>query len=131
MSLTSEITAAATEASGYLAQLGGMAATAGGNFIGPNGLKYTMVFRAADAFESQAAGLEMQAHGFGGKSLVIATATRAQFSVAPLGWRQRKGTRLVPAPEASVTILSVATDDPNFYVFNCVLQQPATPPGNG
>lgn len=131
MSLASEITSAATEAAGYLAQLGGMSAAAGGNFIGPNGQKYTMVFRAADAFETQAAGLEMQAHGFGGKSLVIATATRDQFPVAPLGWRQRKGTRLIPEPAATVTILSVATDDPTFYVFNCVLQQPATPPANG
>lgn len=133
MALADEIADAATEASGYLAELGGMQSTAAGNFVGPDGQRYTVVFRAADAFETQALGMEMQSHGFGDKSLVIATATRAQFATAPLGWRRMKGTRLVPAPAAEVTILSVATDDPYFYVFPCVVRQlPANPaPTNG
>jgi hypothetical protein len=131
MSLSSIISDAATEAQGYLVQIQGMASTAAGNFVGPDGKTYTMVFRAADAFEQQAAGMEMQSHGFGDKSLVIATATRTQFSVAPLGWRRLSGTRLIPAPACPVTIISVATDDPNHYVFNCVVRQTVTPPSNG
>jgi len=129
MSLSSEITAAATEAQGILAQLGGMAATATGNFTGPDGKPYTLAFRSADAFESQAAGMEMQGHGYADKSVVIATGTRAQFDVAPLGWRRQKGTRLIPAPQTEALILSVATDDPLHYVFTLVIRQPLAPNG--
>lgn len=127
MSYAQEMQDAAAEAQGILAQIQGMAATAAGNFIGPDGRPYTLVFRAADALESHAALSEMSSHGYGDKSLVIATATRDQFTADPLGWRRQKATRLTP--RAEVLILSVATDDPLHYVFNLVVRQEATPNG--
>ena len=123
MSLADELSDAASEAQGYLAELQG-SAPGEDNFVGPDGKLYILVFRAADAFESQAAGMEMQSHGYGNKSLIIATATRSQFTVAPIGWRGLKGTRLTPAPSQEVTILSVATDDPLHYVINLIGRQP-------
>lgn len=124
MSYAAIIRSAAAEVQGILAQIGGTSSATEANFVGPDGNEYIFVFRAADAFEQQAAGMEMQAHGFPDKSLIIATATRAQFSAAPLGWRRMRGTRLVPSPAHEVFIMSVATDDPLFYVFNMVAHQP-------
>ena len=123
------MTAAALEAQGELAQITGMAEGAAGNFVGPDGRTYTMVFAAVDALAAQAAGMDMQSHGFGDKSFVIATATRDQFSAPPLGWRRAHGSRLVPSPAADCLILSVGLDDPFLYTFAMALRQPIT--GNG
>lgn len=129
MSLASEMVAAASEAQGYLAQLQGMAEGAAGNFVGPDGRTYTLVFRSADAMEGAASGMDMQGHGFGDKSLVIATGARSQFDAVPYSWRRAHGTRLVPQPTQDFTILSVAIDDPLHYVFAMVFRQPAASNG--
>jgi hypothetical protein len=126
MSYGDEISEAFAEAQSALAQIQGMAEDAAGNFIGPDGKPYTLVFRAADAFETQAAGQEMSSHGFGGKSVMIATGTRDQFSASPVGWRGQNSSRLIPAPATEARILSVATDDPVHYVFTLIFRQEAT-----
>jgi hypothetical protein len=123
MSLSSEITSAATEAQSTLAEIAGMASDAAGNFVGPDGAHYTMVFRAADAFESAAAAREMSLHGYQDRSVLVGVATRAQFSAAPLDWRRKHGTRLLPVPAREALIASVADDDPVFYVFVLLLRQ--------
>ena len=130
MSLSSEMTAAAAEAQGVLAEIGGMASGAEGNFTGPDGKPYTMVFRTADAFESsQATGLNMASHGYNDQSIVIATATRDQFSAVPIGWRAQHGTRLVPNPAQDCVISTVATDDPYHFVFTLIFKQATLPNG--
>lgn len=129
MSLASEITSAAAEAQGILAEIGGMASGAAGNFTGPDGKPYTMVFRAADAFETEAAGLQMASHGYNDQTVVVATATRDQFAAVPIDWRARHGTRLVPSPAQDVTISTVATDDPYLFVFTMILKQSTLPNG--
>lgn len=129
MSLASEITAAAAEAQGILAEIGGMQSGAAGNFTGPDGKPYTMVFRTADAFEAQSAGLEMGSHGYGDQSIVIATATRDQFGAVPIGWRAQHGTRLVPTPAQDCVISTVATDDPYHFVFTLIFKQSTLPNG--
>lgn len=129
MSLASEVAGAFLEAQALIAQIQGMAAAAAGNFIGPDGRPYTMVFASVDGLTAQASGFEMQSHGFGDKSFVTATATRSQFPVAPLGWRRQKATRLIPAPATECLILSIATDDPIHYVFTLALRQPDTSNG--
>lgn len=123
MSLFTQIQSAATQAQSVLAQLGGMDAGAAGNFIGPDGQFYNLVFRAADAFEIQAGGREMTAHGYDDKSVLIATATRDQFTAPPTGWRRAKGTRLYPEPATDCLIATVSFDDPLHYVFTLLTRQ--------
>lgn len=125
MSLSALLPAAAREAQGLLAQLQGMDASAEGSFVGPDGRTYTLLFRAADAFETQAAGREMSQHGYLDRSVVIATATRDQFTSPPVDWRRKTGTRLVPAPAQECTIASMSTDDPLHYVFVLLFRQSA------
>jgi hypothetical protein len=103
----------------------GMSGTAAGNFLGPDGRAYTMTFRAADAFEVQSMSREMTLHGYDDRSVIIATATRAQFTAPPLAWRRQKCTRTVPDPSTECLVASVATDDPVFYSFVLLLRQPA------
>lgn len=124
MGYASEIAAAAAECQTILAKVGGMDDDAAGNFVGPDGRTYTLVFRAADAFETQAAGLEMQQHGHGAQSIVIATGTRDQFDAAPLGWRRQKGTMLVPFRRDAL-ISTIAIDDPYHYTFVMIVRQEA------
>lgn len=123
MSLFSEMQAAATEAQSTLAELQGMA-SGGKNFVGPDGAQYVMVFRPADAFESQSVSREMLAHGYNDRSVIVGTATRTQFGAAPLDWRRKKGTRLKPDARECV-IASVSDDDPLVYVFVLLVRQPA------
>ena len=122
MSIFSELQNAATEAQGLLAQGLGMAEGAAGNFIGPNGQTYTMIFRAADAFESQGAAREMVQHGYNDRSVVIATATRSQFAAVPLDWRRKKGTIVFPAAQDAL-ISDVSERDPLFYIFVMLVRQ--------
>ena len=122
MSLFSDMQAAATEAQSTLAQLQGMA-SGGSNFIGPDGRAYVMVFRAADAMESQSVAREMLTHGYSDRSVIVGTATRTQFSAPPMDWRRKKGSRTTPDLR-DVLIASVADDDPIHYVFTLLLRQP-------
>lgn len=121
------LAAAFASAQKSLAVAQGMAADAAGNFLGPDGQTYTMTFRAADAFESAAASREMTMHGYEDRSVAIATATRAQFAAAPLDWRRKHGTRLIPAPSADALISSISTDDPHHYAFTMLLRYPVAP----
>lgn len=125
MSLSALIPAAALEAQNLIAQLQCMDASASGNFVGPDGRTVQMIFRAADAFESQAAGREMTQHGYMDRSVVIATATRDQFDAPPTDWRRKKGTRIYPSPATECTIASISTDDPILFVFVLLFRQPA------
>jgi hypothetical protein len=118
---------AAAQAQNTLARLGGMEAGAAGNFVGPDGSTKTLVFRAADALEAQSVSREMTLHGYDDRSVVIATATRDQFSSAPLDWRRKRGTRLIPEPQSECLIAWVSTDDPLQYVFTLLFRQPIAP----
>lgn len=125
MGYASELSAAVTEAQNVLGQLtGAMPSDAAGNFVGPDGEIYTLTLRAADAFETQAAGLEMTQHGHGVQSIMIATADRAQFSAPPLSWRRQKGAILYPTRRDAL-VSTVAIDDPYHYVFTLVVRQEA------
>jgi hypothetical protein len=117
MSMFAEMQVAATEAQSVIAQLQGVALN-GFNFVGPDGRSYLMVFRTADAFESQ-----QLAHGYQDRSTVMATATRAQFSAPPLDWRRKKGTRTIPAPPKDAIIASVDDSDALHYTFTLLVKQ--------
>lgn len=116
----------ATAAQGIMARHSGMSETAEGNFIGPDGRPYTLVFRAADALEAESAVREMTSHGYIDRSVVIATATKTQFAAPPLDWRRKKGTRKAPTPEAECLISQIGTDHEMFYTFVMLVRQPAT-----
>lgn len=126
MSIFSHLQNTFAHAQGLIAQAQGMAPSASGNFIGPDGHPYTMTFRAADAFEVQAVSREMTLHGYNDRGVMIATATRSQFTSTPLGWRRLKGSRLHPAPATEGMIASIGTDDPHHYTFTLLFRQPAT-----
>lgn len=114
MSLFAELQSAAAEAQGHLADLTGGAS----NFVGPDGQTYTLVMRAANAFESEAV-----MHGYNDRAAIIATATRAQFSAPPIDWKRKKGTRLIPAPAVDAVIALVDDTDPLHYVFTLLVRQ--------
>lgn len=120
-----QLQAHATNAQKIMARHSGMSETASGNFVGPDGRIYTMLFRAADALEVESAAREMTAHGYTDRSVVIATATRTQFPVPPLDWRRKKGTRTAPGPDTECLIHSINTDDPLHYVFVLLIRQAA------
>ncbi len=123
MSYASQLSSAAAQAESILAELSGMSCSSSGNFIGPDGLPYTLVFRAADTNEIQAGGREMTAHGYNDRSVLVATATRGQFTDPPLGWRRAKGTRLIPGPPTDCLIATISFDDPLVYVFIILTRQ--------
>jgi len=122
MSLASEMASAASEAQSTLAQLGG-AAPGTKNFAGPDGRQYLGVFRPANAFEASAVGSEMQSHGFTDAAVIILTATRAQFSAPPLGWRRQHLTRL--DLDQRCLIHSITTTDSLLYGFVLIHRQGA------
>ena len=115
MRLFAEVQSAATEAQGHLADLTG----GEDNFVGPDGRTYTLVMRAADAFESQ-----QVLQGYHDRAAIVATATRTQFDAPPLDWKRKKGTRLFPAPAREALIASVDDNDPLHYVFTLLVRQP-------
>jgi len=117
MGLFAELQSAATEAQRNLAELQGCA-DGDVNFVGPDGRGYVMVFRAADAFESQ-----QLLHGYQDRAAVVATATRSQFAAAPVDWKRKRGTRLLPAPAKDALIASVDDNDPLHYVFGMIVKQ--------
>jgi hypothetical protein len=122
MSLAALMQSAATSAQRTLAQLGGAAAGAM-NVLGPDGVKYLGVFRAANAFESAAVGAEMQAHGFTDAEVVILSMTRSQFSTVPLAWRRQQLSRLDLSPAVVYRIHSVGTADSLHYSFTLLSRQ--------
>lgn len=123
MNLFQQMQADANEAQETLAQMTGKP-KAKKNFVGPNGQLYTLVFRPADAFESEVAAREMTTYGYTDRSIVVGSASRDQFDDPPLDWRRKNATRVYPQPSAECLIASVNTDDPLFYVFTLLLRQP-------
>ena len=100
----------------------------GESFIGCDGVTYTGTFRAPNAFDLAAAGLEMQANGFPDKTIVALTATRSQFATPPLSWRRSKVPVVrLSSPAQSGAVASVGTDDPLFYMFILIVHQPLAP----
>lgn len=126
MSFYDQLSSAARAAQGIIAEMQGQATGDLGNFIGPDGLPYTMVFRSATAIENQSVASEMTQHGYNDRFLLVATATRDQFTAPPSNWRRGKGTRTVPAPALDCTIASVGVDDPLCYSFTLLCRQPPT-----
>lgn len=110
----------AREAQDILAQLGG-AEPGENNFIGPDGRQYIGVFRAANAFESAAAGSEMESHGFKDAAVMILTATRDQFVNVPRAWRRQYMNRL--APPQRYLISSISDTDSLLYAFVLIYRQ--------
>lgn len=98
-----------------------------GNFIGPDGQPYLVIFRSPDALEAEAASREMTGHGYTDRSIVLAVATRGQFTEPPLNWRRKTGTRLYPQPATECLIASVSTDSPLSYAFVLLFKQQPSP----
>jgi hypothetical protein len=127
MSLFNQISSAALQAQGTLAQMMGAAANTK-NLQGPDGRSYYAVPRAASSFEiaeAEATGLTL--HGQQARELMVISCTRGQFTSAPLNWRLKQLTLLAPAPARICTIHSVSTSDPLHYVFTVHYRQPAAP----
>lgn len=89
-----------------------------------NGVSGTGVIRAANAFELASMDREATEHGFRDGSVMLLTATRAQFTVDPIGWRRQQMAVYAPT-EKLCTVHSIATDDPHFYVFTLLFRQGA------
>jgi hypothetical protein len=113
---TAILTAAATEAESHV----------GEQFIGPDGKTYIGTFKAADAFDLAAAGLQMESNGFPDKTIMALTCSKTQFTVPPYSWR-RSSTKLVrqSSPIQKFTVASVTADDPLFFGFVLTHNQPA------
>jgi hypothetical protein len=114
MSIATKLRAASIEANGILAQVGG-AASGAANLIGPDGRRYTGVFRSASAFEVAAAGSEMETHGYKDGEVMILTIPQAQFAFIPRNWRRQNLTRISPAQNCRVA--SITITDSLLYGF--------------
>lgn len=118
------VSALAAEAEATLGSLMTSGTSTPGKMVGPDGETYSIIPRAANAFEIAAAGLEMQSHGYSDKTLMVFEMTKAQHPEEPFSWRRQKVTQLTNPPK-ECTIVSLNTDDPFFYIFVVSYRQPA------
>jgi hypothetical protein len=100
------LTGAATEAESHVGEL----------FLAPDGHTYTGTFKAANAFDLAAAGLEMEPNGFPDRTVMALTMTRVQLANPPLSWRRAKNPLVrLSSPQQHCLVASVTADDPLFY----------------
>jgi hypothetical protein len=94
------------------------------NLTGPDGQRYTGVWRAPNAFE-QAANEDrnMDTHGFHDRETLILTITKTQFTDPPLGWRRQTLTLDEPTGPRTATIASLSTTDPHLYTLTLLTYQ--------
>lgn len=112
MSLSSEISSAATEAQSHLAELGG--AQPGKKNALYEGASYLAVYG-----QPQTERTILPGGGYRTRTFLLATVTRAQFSAPPRV--ERKWTRTDQAARPSYTIDWVGTHDSTVYTLRLLL----------
>jgi hypothetical protein len=116
LSYFTELRSASNALQGALAEAQG--ATPGEpNLTGPDGHRYTGVWRAPNAFEEAGDDSSMSEHGFQDRETLILTITKSQFSTVPLGWRRGHLTLDDPQGPISATVATLTTTDPHLYTL--------------
>jgi hypothetical protein len=111
MSLQSEISTAASEAQGFLAQLGGMPVDGTNSLY--NAQTYVAVYGSPQVQNQM-----LPQGGYRQRTFLSATVTRAQFDVIPLA--KTKWTRTDLDPQQTYTIDSVGQHDANLLTLTLI-----------